>query len=96
MCGIKYDTDKDRWDLLPWESVREVVKVITFGAKKYSDNNWRKVSKDRYFAAAHRHLVAYRLGEIKDSESSFEHLAHAICCILFIMELDDEVHSSRK
>lgn len=33
---MKFDTEKDRWDLLPWRAVREVVRVVTYGAKKYT------------------------------------------------------------
>ena len=38
--GLKLDFDKLRWDLLPIECVEEIVRVLTFGAKKYDDNNW--------------------------------------------------------
>ena len=36
--GLKFDTDKLRWDLLPMEVIEECVKILTFGAKKYDDN----------------------------------------------------------
>lgn len=51
--GIKYDGEKLRYDLLPVEALEQITKVLTYGAKKYSDNNWRKVEplNDRYFAA---------------------------------------------
>jgi hypothetical protein len=31
--GIKFDTGKLRWELLPWSEVSQVVKILTFGAK---------------------------------------------------------------
>lgn len=37
--GIKLDAGKTRWDLLPLRTVEEIVKVYTFGAGKYGDNN---------------------------------------------------------
>ncbi len=85
--GRKDDSDKDRWDLLPLEPVRQIVKVLTFGAKKYAPDNWQKVSepRDRYFAALMRHLVAWRSGEALDPESGIHHLAHAGCCVLFLL-----------
>lgn len=85
--GTKYDAQKPRWDLLPLGPVEDVVRVLTHGAAKYSDNNWRYVpnAHDRYFAAAMRHLVAYRQGELLDPESGLPHLAHAVCCLLFLM-----------
>ena len=86
-AGVKYDNDKDRWDLLPIECVEPIVKVLTFGAKKYTDNNWKKIpnKRDRYYAALMRHLVAYRKGEIVDKESGLPHLAHAGCCLIFMI-----------
>ena len=90
MKGYKYDTDKDRWDLLPLEPIKYLVKVLTFGAKKYKPNDWQKVKdgKERYYAALHRHLADYRLGEWLDKESNLPHLAHALCCIVFIFWLE--------
>ena len=63
--------------------------VLTFGAKKYGDNNWVKLDNgiERYFAALMRHLVAWRSGEWLDKESSKPHLAHAMCCLIFIFWL---------
>lgn len=91
MEGIKYDNDKPRWDLLPMEQLEEVVKVLSMGAKKYADENWKKLDnlQQRYYGAALRHIVAWKKGEIIDSESGLPHLAHAICCLMFIMWKDD-------
>ena len=81
---------KDRWDLLPWRAVGDVVKVMSYGALKYAPGNWVKVPewRWRYYAAALRHLTAWWLGEKLDSDSGLPHLAHAVCCILFMAELD--------
>jgi len=87
MKGRKNDRGKDRWDLLPWDEVRCVVQVLTLGAEKYEDDNWKRVpnSRERYFAAAQRHITAWWSGERWDEESGMHHLAHAICCLLFAM-----------
>ena len=89
--GVKYDSAKADWALLPFKSVSEVVDVLTFGANKYSPDNWKKVkdAKRRYLAAAFRHIVAHARGEKNDSESGFSHLSHAVCCLLFILELEE-------
>jgi len=89
---IKYDKDKPRWDLLPMEQLEDVVDVLTSGAKKYADDNWKTVKpmRPRYFAAFMRHVIAWWNGEIKDSETGKSHLAHAICCLLFLMWGDDQ------
>ena len=85
--GKKFDGDKPRWDLLPLDSVREIVRVLTYGSNKYSDNNWQSLDKpiDRYYAALMRHIVAWRTGEDVDPETGIQHLAHAGCCILFLL-----------
>jgi hypothetical protein len=90
--GVKYDIGKLRYDLFPVLSEKEVVKVLTFGAAKYDDENWRLIDdlKRRYYAAARRHMEAWREGEINDTESSYHHLAHAICCLIFIMTTELE------
>ena len=90
MIGTKHDTDKPRFDLLPTLAIESVARVLTFGASKYSADNWRHVDgwRWRYFSAAMRHLWAWKRGEINDPESGESHLAHAVYCILFCMELD--------
>lgn len=90
MQGVKYDQDKDRWDLVPWTEFKQVVKVLTHGATKYAPENWQKVEnpRNRYFAAAQRHFTAWREGEIIDPDSGLPHLACAICCLLFLMWFD--------
>lgn len=90
--GVKYDGGKRRFSLLPLRQLLKVVDVLEHGAKKYAPDNWRKVPEPstRYFDAAMRHLSAWRLdGEI-DEESKLSHLAHAVCCCLFLMYFDDQ------
>lgn len=90
--GRKFDTDKIQYGLLPPKALRSVVKVLTFGAKKYEVDNWRKVPdyRRRYFDALQRHVWAWKEDELIDSESAEHHLAHAICCLLFLLEKDIE------
>jgi hypothetical protein len=87
--GLKYDGDKPKWELLPLSLINETVKVLTMGAKKYGPNNWQKVENadERYYAALMRHIVAYREGESIDPESGLSHLAHAMCNLIFLSEL---------
>lgn len=90
--GAKHDQDKLRYDLVPVVAEAEFVGVLTFGADKYAPNNWKRVdgARDRYVAAALRHISAYRSGFMLDAESNRHHLAHAMCCLAFIIELDIE------
>ena len=88
--GLKFDDAKLRWDLLPMECVEEVVKVLSFGSRKYAPNNWKAVEQgsERYYAALMRHLVAYRKGEEIDPESGLSHLSHVMCNLVFLIWLD--------
>lgn len=85
--GKKYDADKTRLELLPFSALEEVGKVMTFGAKKYGDYNWAAgMAWGRLIGAAFRHLFKYATGEDKDEETGLPHLAHASCCVLFLLE----------
>lgn len=88
--GRKFDGDKLQYGLLPAIALKEVVKVLTYGAQKYEPDNWRRVpdGNRRYFDAAQRHIWQYKEGEMYDPETGFHHLAHAVCCLMFINELD--------
>jgi hypothetical protein len=88
--GMKFDGGKRDFTLLPWAGVEEIVKVLEFGAAKYSRDNWKRVegAQHRYTKAAFRHLIAYNNGEINDPESGLPHLAHVGCCILFLLALE--------
>lgn len=91
-AGRKGDTGKPPWDLAPWRAVSVMVRVLGFGARRYGPENWRKVEnrRDRYSAAALRHLVAWKLGEKKDPETGESHLAHTMCCVAFLLDEEEE------
>jgi hypothetical protein len=90
VTGVKYDNDKPQWSLLPFKALKEVVDVLTYGAKKYAPDNWKKVpnARQRYIDAGFRHLTAYASGEKLDSETGKSHLAHAICCLLYLLAFE--------
>lgn len=88
--GVKHDGGKDPWHLLPWDAVREIVKVLAFGAKKYAERNWEKgLPHSRTFSATQRHLTAwFQDREDADPETRINHLAHAACEILFALAFE--------
>ena len=89
MDGIKYDENKTDWTLAPWPAFEAVIRVMMFGERKYTRDNWRKVTPPRrYIAAAFRHLSAWCDGEHQDPETGFSHLWHAGCCIIFCIWLE--------
>ena len=78
---------KTRFELTPWAAIEEITDVLTYGADKYEANNWcRGAEWGRYFAALCRHIFAWWKGEDKAPETGFSHLAHAGCCLVFLME----------
>jgi len=85
--GIKHDEGKPEWSLLPFDQVKEIVKVLTASQSKYVPDNWKEVDDPikRYKDALFRHLDDYMEGEYLDSEYGLSHLAHAGCNLLFLM-----------
>ena len=95
--GKKFDTGKPRYSLIPDMVLLEVVKVLTYGAAKYdedqSDPNWRHVpdARNRYYDATMRHVEDWKHNDSHhDPETGFHPLAHAIADLMFLMQIDLE------
>ena len=88
--GRKDDKDKLDWALLPLYPIREVIKVLMWGEKNYDRNNWQLVvdARLRYYNAAMRHITEWFGGKKNDNDTNLHHLAHAVCCLLFLIWLD--------
>jgi len=87
--AMKFDGDKLPVNLLSSEALLQTAAVLKFGADKYHAHNWRDgFAWSRPLAAAMRHIMAYNDGEDKDPESGLSHLAHAACCIMFLLEFE--------
>jgi hypothetical protein len=95
--GRKFDGFKPDYSLLPFDAIEPVVDVLTYGANKYERDNWRRVrnADQRYIAAALRHISAYQQGEELDQETLMPHVAHAVCCLLFILGKKDHEQDER-
>jgi len=98
LAGIKYDAGKPDYSLVPPYALEETVKVLTYGAVKYSRDNWKLLddAQNRYFAAAQRHMWALLKGETHDPETGFHHAAHAACCMLFYYELQQSAKEKQQ
>lgn len=86
--------------LIPPKALLEVGKVLTFGAQKYAPDNWKYVedAQNRYTSGTWRHILADMIGEEADEETEISHLAHAICCLMFKLELklEEEIDGDRE
>jgi len=84
--GRKDDKGKSRMDLVDPNWMLSVGDILAFGAEKYEANSWQRVenARERYTAAAYRHLMAFHDGEVFDPESGQPHLSHASCCLMFL------------
>lgn len=91
LMTLKYDDGKRRWNLLPWEQLEEVVKVLEHGSKKYSDDNWKTVAEGRrrYSDALMRHAIACMRGETHDEDNN-PHLASIVCNALFLLWFENQ------
>lgn len=95
--GAKFDTGKPMMDLLSSTAMTQVAEVLTFGAKKYAAHNWRKgIAYSRVYAALQRHLTAWNEGQELDPESGLSHLAHAGCCLMFLLEYSSKQEKYQK
>jgi hypothetical protein len=85
--GLRHNSDKLRYDLIPPLANREYAKVWTQALGKYPEGNWEKgMPWTEVIASAMRHLEAIRLGEDIDTESGLLHAAHLQCNAAMLTE----------
>lgn len=89
--GLKKDEDKTRYELLPYEVIDAVARILTDGAKKYDSRNWEKgINYGRVYGAAQRHLTDFwnqflKGGDgINHADGSQLHIDHAITELMFL------------
>lgn len=84
--GVKFDAGKHRVDLVPTEAINALADILTAGAAKYGEHNWRHgMDWSRVYGAAQRHLLAFWGGDDIDEESGMPHLWHALTNISFLV-----------
>ena len=84
--ATKHDQEKTMLHLIPYEAIEGIGKAMTYGAKKYSEDNWRAGFKwRRLFGSILRHGFAWLSGEDNDKESGLPHLYHmgaGVCMLI--------------
>lgn len=82
--------NKNMLQLIPSLAIERIGEVFTYGARKYSGWNWAKgIEYSRLYGALQRHMNAWYRGENKDPETGKSHLAHAGCCLMMLLELEE-------
>lgn len=69
-----------RFDLIDGPALFEMAKVLDHGAKKYGENNWRKIDVDDHLNHLIMHTYAYLAGDRTD-----DHLSHILCRAMFAL-----------
>lgn len=85
---------KDRWDLVSWPAIQQIVDALTYGARVkrradgaagYGDRNWEGgLDYGRVFGALMRHLLKAWHRVSVDPESGLPNMAHAGACWMFL------------
>jgi hypothetical protein len=84
MRALRYNSGKLNWGLVHFKSIIPLVRVLMFGAKKYSPDNWKNdMSLKDIEESAFRHLISIMDGETHDGESKELHIGHLMCNAMF-------------
>lgn len=91
---MKIDEGKPKLSLIYKSFVDETAKVRMYGLTKYPDQeNWRTTKTEEHYDALLRHVFAAKAhflsessGEENDVSSDLDHLSHAACNIMFLIE----------
>lgn len=99
--GLRFNEGKLRYDLLPPKALKEMAKIMTYGATKYAPRNWEKgMDWSKCLASLKRHLADFEHCIDNDDESNCLHIAHVAVNAAFLTEyysiaphFDDRQHS---
>ena len=87
--GLKDQNKKTKYELIPVRMLKALSKVLTFGAKKYSPENYKNEPVEGYVDSMFRHYVAWKEGEYYDPESGLPHVYHMFANAGFIVCLEE-------
>lgn len=95
--GLRYNANKTKWSLVDFPSLVPMVKVLEYGADKYTikdelgkivatgRDNWKKgMVTSEVAESLLRHTFALLQGEINDPESGLPHVGHIMCNAMFL------------
>lgn len=83
--GSRFNANKTMVQLVDPLAVEGLARVLTKGAIKYGENNWRKgLSWMETIGSLERHLLAIKRGEVTDPETGEQHIDHLGCNWMFL------------
>jgi len=95
--GLRFNSGKLRYDLIHPKAMEDMVKVLTYGADKYTvkdadgkiinngANNWRNgFNWKSVIASLKRHLAAIEASEDYDGDTGMLHISHLACNAHFL------------
>lgn len=89
--AMRFNAGKLKWSLVHFKSLEPLVKVLMFGAEKYSPDNWKKgLDPKEIMESMMRHVTAIMDGEINDPESGLPHIGHIMCNSMFYSYFADK------
>lgn len=82
--ALRYNAGKLQWGLVHFKSLEPMVRVLEYGTKKYSKDNWKKgLDKTEILESMMRHIIALFEGENTDPESGELHIGHIMANAMF-------------
>jgi len=82
--AMRANKGKDRWTMIDFPSLVPLIKVLEFGARKYSRDNWKNgFDHDELLDSLLRHTIALVRGETHDKESGLHHIGHILANAMF-------------
>lgn len=95
--ALRYNEGKPKFSLISLIALIPMIRVLMYGAKKYTThnpdgsvkstgaNNWKKgLKKSEVLDSLQRHIAALLEGEENDPESGLPHIGHIQCNTMFL------------
>jgi hypothetical protein len=84
--GLRYNTGKRRYDLLPPDAMAALADLMTIGSRKYAERNWELgMAFSDASASLERHLQDWKAGIDHDDESRQLQMAHVAINAIFLL-----------
>lgn len=88
--AMRHNEGKAQYSLIDLTKLEPCARVLEFGAKKYSRDNWKKgMNQDKIIDSLLRHIAAIQSGEDIDQESGLSHIGHIQANSLFLGNKDN-------